>query len=150
MSSIQLNMWQQLPKGLKTAVWIVLGILFFVVMAIVFGWLIQLLWNATIADMFGLPTISYWQALGIFVLAKILFGFGISGGNSAGSKKKKKDKEDATDAATVSERESESESENISDLADDEAFRRYWQEEGREAYESFRRGGHSGEPAGSQ
>lgn len=147
MSSIQLNMWQQLPKGLKTAVWVVLGILFFIVMAIVFGWLIQLLWNATIADMFGLPAISYWQALGIFVLAKILFGFGISGGGSAGSKKKKKDKEDAISAATVSERVAESE--NISDLADDEAFRRYWQDEGREAYESFRRGGHSDEPAGS-
>ncbi len=139
MSSIQLNMWQQLPKGLKTAIWIVLGILFFIVMAIVFGWLIQLLWNATIADMFGLPTISYWQALGLFVLAKILFGFGVGGGNSSGAKKKKKEKEDATSAATVSK--SGTASENISDLADDEAFRKYWQEEGQEAYESFRRGG---------
>ncbi len=140
MSSIQFNMWQQLPKGLKMAIWMVLGIIFLIVMAIVFGWIIQLLWNATIADMFGLPTISYWQAIGIFVLAKILFGFGVSGGNSSASKKKKKEKEEATSSAMVSERESASE--NISDLADDEAFRRYWQEEGREAYESFRRGGH--------
>ena len=128
MASAQFNMWQQMPKGLKVAVWIVLGILFFVVMAFVLGWVIQLLWNATIADMFGGPTISYWQAIGVFILAKILFGFGVGGSNSSGSKSRKKKEAEAVSA----------EPETMPDLAVDETFRKFWQEEGREAYEAFR------------
>jgi hypothetical protein len=36
------------------------------------------LWNALLPDVFGLPVINYWQATGLFVLARILFG-GFSG-----------------------------------------------------------------------
>jgi len=32
------------------------------------------LWNGVLTDVLGVKTISYWQALGILVLAKILFG----------------------------------------------------------------------------
>ncbi len=32
------------------------------------------LWNAVLTDVLGTKAISYWQALGILVLAKILFG----------------------------------------------------------------------------
>ena len=39
--------------------------------------------KSTVADMFGWPEISYWQAIGIFVLAKFLFGFGVGGGNNS-------------------------------------------------------------------
>jgi len=39
-----------------------------------FGSLVMLLWNATLPDLFGFGTITFWQALGILVLSKILFG----------------------------------------------------------------------------
>jgi hypothetical protein len=38
---------------------------------------------------FGLPTITFWQGVGIFILAKILFGGFNSGGSSKSDKKKK-------------------------------------------------------------
>lgn len=34
---------------------------------------VQRLWNGVLTDVLGVKTITYWQALGIFVLSKILF-----------------------------------------------------------------------------
>lgn len=39
-----------------------------------FGWLIESLWNWLLPPIFGLHTISFWQALGLFLLSRILFG----------------------------------------------------------------------------
>jgi hypothetical protein len=45
-----------------------------------FGVVIMLLWNWLLPDIFGFAGINLWQALGLFVLAKILFGnFGFGG-----------------------------------------------------------------------
>lgn len=41
--------------------------------------IVMLLWNAILPDLFGVGTISFWQALGLFILCKILFG-GFMGG----------------------------------------------------------------------
>jgi Ca2+/H+ antiporter, TMEM165/GDT1 family len=47
----------------------------FIVLAVaVFSAVVMLLWNAIIPDLFKLGTITYWQALGLLVLSKILFG----------------------------------------------------------------------------
>jgi len=35
---------------------------------------VMLLWNAILPDVLGVKFINYWQALGIFILSKILFG----------------------------------------------------------------------------
>jgi Ca2+/H+ antiporter, TMEM165/GDT1 family len=40
----------------------------------VFGFAVKLLWNWLMPGIFGLHTISFWQALGLFILGKILFG----------------------------------------------------------------------------
>lgn len=42
--------------------------------ATVCGFVMMALWNALIPQIFGMHTITFWQALGMFVLAKILFG----------------------------------------------------------------------------
>jgi len=39
-----------------------------------FSFFVMKLWNWLMPDVFGLHMITYWQALGILVLAKILFG----------------------------------------------------------------------------
>ncbi len=36
-------------------------------------WVTLLLWNWLMPDIFGLTEISYWQALGLLILSKILF-----------------------------------------------------------------------------
>jgi Ca2+/H+ antiporter, TMEM165/GDT1 family len=35
---------------------------------------VQSLWNGVLADVLGVKTVTYWQALGILILAKLLFG----------------------------------------------------------------------------
>jgi hypothetical protein len=37
-----------------------------------FSGLVMLLWNLTFPAIFGLPTLSYWQAMGVFLLAHVL------------------------------------------------------------------------------
>lgn len=50
----------------------------------VFGGVVMLLWNALLPDLFHLPLIHFWQALGLLILAKILFG-GFRGGGPRGA-----------------------------------------------------------------
>lgn len=38
------------------------------------GFVVMSLWNWLMPLLFGLTTITFWQAIGLFVLAKILFG----------------------------------------------------------------------------
>lgn len=45
-----------------------------------FGWVTMSLWNWLIPPLFNGPVITFWQALGLLVLSKILFsGFGRGG-----------------------------------------------------------------------
>ena len=38
------------------------------------GFIVMSLWNALMPAIFGLPALGFWQALGLLVLSKILFG----------------------------------------------------------------------------
>lgn len=44
------------------------------------GFVLMYLWNWLMPAIFGLKTITFIQALGLFLLSKILFGFGGKGG----------------------------------------------------------------------
>lgn len=46
----------------------------FIAFAALFGSLVMLLWNWLMPAIFALPSISFCQAVGLFVLFKILFG----------------------------------------------------------------------------
>lgn len=46
----------------------------FAVFAGALGGIAMLLWNWLIPVIFGLPTISFWQAVGLLALCRILFG----------------------------------------------------------------------------
>jgi hypothetical protein len=57
--------------------WILRGLkflLFVALAATVFSFVVMWLWNWLMPAIFGLHTISFWQALGLLVLSKILFG----------------------------------------------------------------------------
>src|SRR5271169_4087844 len=43
------------------------------------GFVVMSLWNYLIPAIFHIGAITFWQAVGIFVLCKILFGFGGKG-----------------------------------------------------------------------
>jgi hypothetical protein len=57
-------------KGAKIAMMIVLGI----GAIFLFGFIVMSLWNAILVPVLGIGAVSFWQALGILVLCKILFG----------------------------------------------------------------------------
>ncbi len=50
------------------------GLFVFVIVVTLFGTLVMALWNHLMPDIFGLTTITFWQAIGLFVLSHILFG----------------------------------------------------------------------------
>ncbi len=54
-------------KGIKIALMVVVG-------CAVFGWVVMSLWNLLVPAIFGWRLITFWQALGLFLLCKILFG----------------------------------------------------------------------------
>ena len=52
------------------------------------SYVVMLLWNNLLPDILHVTTINFWQAMGIFVLSKILFGFGKGGGKPAWMQRK--------------------------------------------------------------
>jgi hypothetical protein len=60
--------------GFKYAGFGVLGI----AAVFVFTWVVMLLWNALVPELFKGPVVTYWQTLGLLVLSKIIFS-GIGG-----------------------------------------------------------------------
>jgi len=59
-----------MKRGLRIAGMVILGI----VAVAVFGFLTMSLWNWLVPAVFGGHAITYWQALGVLVLSRILFG----------------------------------------------------------------------------
>lgn len=53
---------------------IFIGLTMTVIFAFVFGYVIMWLWNWLMPAIFGLGVITFWQAFGILIMAKILFG----------------------------------------------------------------------------
>jgi hypothetical protein len=48
------------------------------------GEIVMLLWNWLAPALFGLKEVTFWQALGLLALCRILFGgFGLSGGGAS-------------------------------------------------------------------
>lgn len=43
-----------------------------VVTVLIFGGVVMLLWNAIVPDVFGASSLTYWQAVGLLLLAQIL------------------------------------------------------------------------------
>src|SRR5689334_9336275 len=53
------------------------------------GFIVQNLWNWLVPALFGWRTITFWQALGVLVLCRILFGgFGFRGPGRSGMRRR--------------------------------------------------------------
>ena len=51
---------------------LIIGLVILAVITLIFRWL----WNTTVPDVFGLKTLTFWQAFRILLLSAILFGGG--------------------------------------------------------------------------
>lgn len=111
----------KLTKGVK--------ILFFAIFAMglffLAGYVLMLLWNWLMPYLFGVPTVTYWQAFGILILAKMLFGFG--GGNGPG-KHSKKHKRSVRNKKDCSLRR---------DFSEWKHYDEFWKQEGESAFKAY-------------
>ena len=53
--------------------------------ALAFGLIVMLLWNAILPRVINVASLSYWQAVGLLILCRILFGGFFRGGPRYGS-----------------------------------------------------------------
>jgi hypothetical protein len=59
----------------KRVVAVIVGVLLVMPLVVtLFGVAVQQLWNHLLPEIFGLPTIGFWQALGLLVLSWLLLG----------------------------------------------------------------------------
>lgn len=129
MSTIQFSKRHDENRFGRVFMMVMGGLFMVIIFALIFGFLLKLLWNATIVELFGLPAITYWQAIGLFILAKFLFGFGF-GGQHHHYNDRKKQHERWKEWCS-------SKPEGTSEQNDDEMLQKYWQEEGRQAYDAY-------------
>ena len=110
---------EMVTKVVKVIAVIILG----VGLVFLMGYAVQQLWNWLMPDLFGLPTVGYWKAIGILVLSKIIFGFG--GGNHKKSKSKGEEKKNSKSLKE--------------DLSKWKYYEEFWEQEGESAYEAFKK-----------
>jgi hypothetical protein len=73
--------WTKRTKLLFLVLVALPGFLLFVALG---GVVVRELWNALLPPLFGLPAVTFWQALGLLALSRILFGgFGLNGGSGS-------------------------------------------------------------------
>ncbi|MFA6504865.1 MAG: hypothetical protein WCT14_02140 [Treponemataceae bacterium] len=83
--------WEDRTIGQKVLIVIGFAILG-IALLFLFGWVVMLLWNALMPDIFGLKRITYWQGWGLLALSSILFkGMGSSGGGGKSDRRRKKE-----------------------------------------------------------
>ena len=101
--------------------WIFLGIIAAGGFAILFGYVVMLLWNWLMPLLFGLSLINFWQAVGIIILAKLLFG-------GFGGHKHKSDRHHKRPSKSKSFK---------SGFAKWKHYDTFWKEEGEDAYKDY-------------
>ena len=66
--------WRPFGKGAKIFGMVVIGLLTAVIFGLLFGYFVELLWNWLMPEIFKLGKITYWQAFGLVLLARLIFG----------------------------------------------------------------------------
>ncbi|MFS4492989.1 hypothetical protein [Maribacter sp. 2308TA10-17] len=96
-----------------------------IVFLLLFGYGFMLLWNWLMPEVFGLPSLSYWQGVGILVMAKLLFGNFEGKGHKKHSKKGRKHFRNKMNDSCKS------------DFSKWEFYDKFWKEEGEKAFEAY-------------
>ena len=113
------------PDWAKYTLYTVLGLAAAFLFGLLFGNLIMWLWNWLMPSLFGLRTIGFWEGLGLFLLAKILFGFGGSGhSGDDGGKHHKKHRHHGAKSEKK-------------DWKDWEYYDDWWEEDGKNAFHTY-------------
>ena len=118
--------WNDMPNWTKYTLYTILGLGGAVLLGLLFGNVIMWLWNWLMPKLFGLGTIGFWEALGLFALMRLLIGFGGSGRSDDGdSRKQKKNKH------------KHSCSEEKEDEKSWKYYDAWWEEDGKAAFRAY-------------
>ena len=81
------NIAQTIAKKIAIGIAIFIAFVLFILIG---GVIVQWLWNWLLPDIFGLRAITWWEALGLLALSRILFGgFGRGGGSHQPSRRRR-------------------------------------------------------------
>ena len=111
-----------------------MGVIMAVVFALVFGMAVKWLWNWLMPALFGLGTITYWQAFGIVILAKFLFG-SFGGHHKDTSDHVRSKFHEKWQRSFGEEDDKPSSPEDQRNYH--KYYRKYWREEGKEAFDKY-------------
>ncbi|WP_222982935.1 hypothetical protein [Flagellimonas meishanensis] len=123
---IESRMERKAEHYLKKIIKVFMMVLIFTVLFLLAIYVLMYLWNWLMPDLFGLSTINYWQAFGIMVMAKLLFGFGGGGGKSKGSSSKQGRHKASNRCGSLRR-----------DFEEWKHYEKFWKEEGEEAYKAY-------------
>lgn len=131
-------------KGFRVAGMVVFGIVAAAVFGLVFGYFVMILWNWLMPAIFGITTITYWQAFGIVILAKLIFG---TIGRGKGI-----DRDHDHDRYRFREKlyhgpsdQSDAEADHFDRFKTDRRYHDFWSEEGKDAFDRYRKRREEGE-----
>lgn len=74
-------------RNMKKGFWLLIPVVI-IAGGYLLGWVIMTLWNSILVPVLHVGALGFWQALGLFVLSRILFG-GFRGGQRGGPWKEK-------------------------------------------------------------
>jgi hypothetical protein len=123
-------------KAVRIAGLTIAGIAVAVLFAFVFGLVVKVLWNWLMPAIFGLGEITFWQAFGIVLLAKLLFG-GVGHSHKDRERHFESHFQDRFKRFIRAEEAGEGDAQVPGNGKKWGHFRKYWQDEGRAAFESY-------------
>jgi hypothetical protein len=123
---VEFKVKNRVRKFVTTGFKIFFGILAGIAFALLFGYGIMWLWNWLMPELFGLSHIGYWQAVGILVLARVLFS-GLGSGHSSSSRKRKMHTRWQSKCASGVQ----------NDLSKWKHYEKFWEDEGEQAYNAY-------------
>ncbi len=125
--------------------WVFVGFAIAFLFALLFGFIVKLIWSVTLTPMFGLMEPSYFQAVGIIILGRLIFGgFGKHHPHPKSGKQKFYDKIHDRFHARCSSLEEDRHTED--DGTDDcSVFHKFWKDEGKDAFNSYLKKTETGE-----
>ncbi len=129
--------------------WVIIGILMACAFALIFGFAVKLLWSVTLVPLFALPEITYWQAVGLVILARLVFG-GFGFRNKPGGSPFHENPGDVTGHPPFFGRmhdrfhgwsDSQVDENNTAGFhvpeADQQHYNEFWEKEGKQAFEEY-------------
>jgi len=123
-------------KALRIVGLTIAGVGVAVLFAFVFGLIVKVLWNWLMPPLFGLAQITFWQAFGIVLLAKLLFG-GAGHAHKDHHERFESRYRDRFKRFIGSDETGEGEAHVPGNGRKWRHFQQYWREEGRAAFEAF-------------